>query len=142
MTAGLSNLRPSFALRIISPGGKSSSLYVKARLKRSLVSTIPPAVRTATSLTTSPISLPQLPAFMATAPPRVPGIPAMNSTPARPFSAQYSTSLCTFNPAPTRILGSATVQSSTEARDPFKIIATPSNPPSLTRRLLPLPITK
>ena len=61
---------------------------------------LPSFVITRTPSSTSRISPPYAPAFMATAPPSVPGIPLANSNPARPFSPIAFASLESSMPPP------------------------------------------
>jgi len=86
----------------------------------------------------SHVSDPNAPAFMAKAPPKVPGIPIKNSAPVNSLLTLYLASCAHEVPAPalSSVDESILILSSIF----FVAITVPLIPPSLTNRLLPRPI--
>ena len=97
-----------------------------------------------TDPTSSQVSPPKAPAFMQSAPPRVPGIPARNSAPVRPSCAANLAMRAHEAPAWATMARSAMARSVMKGQA-FKravLITVPLSPPSRTRRLLPSPTHK
>ena len=90
-----------------------------------------------TRATCGQVSPPQAPAFMARAPPMVPGMPARNSIPTRPRRAAKRATLAQEAPAWARMPSSPTAARS--CRQPWVSITVPGKPSSATSRLLPRP---
>jgi len=84
--------------------------------------------------------VPQAPAFMANAPPKVPGIPPKNSAPVKPARAAKRATLAELTPASTYSVVSSNDLISFSK--PAVSITAPRIPPSRTRMLLPKPSQK
>ena len=96
---------------------------------------------------TSHVSQPLAPAFMNTAPPTVPGIPAANSNPPHPAVLSLWPSVLKAYPLPARRLNSSSLEEvlateiSSQKSSSFAM-TNPSYPLSSNNTFEPLPITK
>src|SRR5215467_9193753 len=99
----------------------------------------PSGCRKYTALTKSPIHPSAVPAFMARAPPIVAGMPTRHSIPPRFRAAASRISADSDTPAPAI---ASSPWNSARPRQPSRRSTTPRTPRSLTRRLLPPPITE
>src|SRR5215831_6286654 len=99
----------------------------------------PSGCRKYTALTKSPIQPSAVPAFIARAPPIVAGMPTRHSMPPRFSAAASRISAESDTPAPAM---ASSPWNSARPRQPSRRRTTPRTPRSLTRRLLPPPITE
>ncbi len=87
----------------------------------------------------APMSFSQAPAFIHTAPPTVPGMPAAKLRPAKPQSAAITQSFARLEPLWARMVGPSRWIA---LRFSAILMTTPRMPPSRTRMLVPLPMTR
>ncbi len=91
-----------------------------------------------TSCTCGQVSPPNAPAFIASAPPKVPGMPAKNCAGPKPHLTHWRAIRAQVTPASARTRVSLRRASSSSV--PWVLITTPCRPPSRTSTLLPSPI--
>src|SRR5499427_9471639 len=122
-----------------APTGALKLRYVKAPGAGLNSPSEPSGCRKYTALTKSPIHPSAVPAFMARAPPIVAGMPTRHSIPPRFRAAASRISAESDTPAPAI---ASSPWNSARPRQPSRRSTTPRTPRSLTRRLLPPPITE
>src|SRR5205823_3455358 len=98
----------------------------------------PPRSMVVTASTCRQVSPPKAPAFIASAPPSVPGMPAKNSAGPSPHLMHCRAMRAQATPASARTVLSPVRSRRSSA--PCVLTTTPFKPPSRTRRLLPSPI--